>query len=227
MQLIQIIYEDDYILAVNKPPRVLSVPSSDSDRKESLPILLKRQLPRQSFFPLHRLDYGTSGVMLFGKDESHRSALEGIFSSPDTNKKYIALVLGNPKYKTGRITKPLPARTKKKFVPASTHYKVEQEFTSPPTSLISCIIDTGRKHQIRQHMASINHPIVMDDLYGNEKFNRQFRMILHLGRQFLHSESIDFIHPITKLPTHIEAPLTPDLQSIIKKLKSTRPVNIK
>ncbi|PIQ77873.1 hypothetical protein COV82_02385 [Candidatus Peregrinibacteria bacterium CG11_big_fil_rev_8_21_14_0_20_46_8] len=220
MKQLNIVYQDASLVAVEKPARMLAVPNAGDDREESVQNILRAQIENPRLYPLHRLDYATSGIMVFGKDAGVRAELEAIFRTPTTRKKYITLVRGIPKYASGTITKKLRARNRNVYVAAKTTYRVVQKFQIPPCALVEAEISTGRKHQIRQHMASIFHPIILDNEYGDEKFNRQFRKILRLGRHFLHAASLEFIHPITQEHIVIEAPLPPDLQSIVKKLKS-------
>ncbi|MBI5413815.1 RluA family pseudouridine synthase [Candidatus Peregrinibacteria bacterium] len=217
---IQILYEDPYLLAINKPPRVASVPGSNLALQETVMGKIQLQLRGRDFVPylIHRLDLETSGVLLFGKHEKDRRALEQIFRHPETRKKYVALVRGFP---TGKvIAKKLKARESDEMIDSQTNYKVLDVFKAPAPlcALVEAEIKTGRKHQIRQHFAMVGHPIIMDSRYGDFHFNRKFRIKYHLGRQFLHAASISFHHPLLKKQIHIEAPLAPDLKVILKRL---------
>ena len=217
---ITILYEDDYLFAINKPARVASVPAEGINLPATILGKVQRKFEGQGFTPylLHRLDMDTSGVLLFGKHERDREALESIFRHDETTKKYVALVKGVPSGKI--ITKPLDARHSDRKVFAQTSYKVLQVFkhAGPLCALVEAEIKMGRKHQIRQHFAMIGHPILLDRRYGDEKLNRKFRIHFRLGRQFLHAAQITFLHPILRTHMKIEAPLTKDLQSVIKKL---------
>jgi 23S rRNA pseudouridine955/2504/2580 synthase len=117
------------------------------------------------------------------------------------------------------ITIPLAARTSKEKIPAQTHFRILETFPVPPCSLVEAEIKTGRKHQIRQHFAGIGCPVILDSRYGDERFNRRFRIAFRIGRQFLHAKSISFFHPILKKSVFVEMPLPPDLQSVLKKLR--------
>lgn len=228
---IPILYQDEHLLIVNKPPRIASVPSPGiflnstvmgKVQKENLdPIHGKPYL-------LHRLDYDTSGILCFGKQKKDRAVLEAIFKGPaktdsaehkaTTHKRYVALVMGIP---TGEvITKPLPGRTSSEKVSAQTYYKVRQTFKFPglTCALVEAEIKTGRKHQIRQHFASIGHPVALDIKYGNRPFNRKFNNIFHMGRQFLHAETLIFYHPFLKKEITVIAPYPPDIKFVMKKL---------
>lgn len=195
------------------------MPASHIPLQETVLGKIQRQFEKQSIRPylLHRLDAQTSGVLLFGKHEKDREALESIFRDPRTQKKYVALVKNVPR---GRmITMPLQARASKEKIPAQTDFRVVETFPVPPCSLVEAAIKTGRKHQIRQHFAGIGCPIILDDRYGDERFNRRFRIAFRLGRQFLHAASVAFFHPMLQKETRIESPLPPDLQSVLKKLR--------
>ncbi|MBI2453863.1 RluA family pseudouridine synthase [Candidatus Peregrinibacteria bacterium] len=217
-----VLYEDDFLIAVNKPARIATVPGGGISNEESVAGLMQKQFQGKACHPyvLHRLDIETSGVLLLGKHEQHRKILEEIFRHPSTRKKYIALLKGIPFGKL--VTKPLPSRSSGELVPAETHYKVLQIFHTggPKLALVEAEIKTGRKHQIRRHFAGVGHPVVLDALYGDQRFNRKFRIIFRLGRLFLHAGSIEFRHPFLKKMLRIEAPLPMDLQSVLKKLRS-------
>lgn len=215
------IYADAYLIAVNKPPRMASVPASDIPLGETALGKLRRELEPQGIKPyvLHRLDYETSGVLLFGKFPRDREALEGIWKHSDTKKKYIALIKGLPHGNSIKI--PLPARTSQKKIPAETHFHILKIFQGKPfpLTLIEAEIKTGRRHQIRQHFSKIGHPLLLDSIYGDQKLNRMFRLNFRLGRLFLHAASIEFLHPFLKKTVRLEAPLPPDLQNVLKKLR--------
>ncbi|MBI4995274.1 RluA family pseudouridine synthase [Candidatus Peregrinibacteria bacterium] len=223
---LQIIYEDSYILAVNKPPRIAVVPAKDIPLPETVLGKIQNQFKGRSFKPyiLHRLDYETSGVLLFGKFEKNRKMLEGIFQHPDIQKKYIALVKGT--LHSGTISLELKARKGGAKIPAQTNFKILKIFrpaeAGPVFSLIEAEIKTGRKHQIRQHFALIGHPVILDSKYGDQRLNRAFRLNMRLGRLFLHAAEINFYHPFLKKEMKITVDLPPDLQSVLKKLNFAR-----
>lgn len=112
----------------------------------------------------------------------------------------------------------VPARHRDVLVDAHTEYKVLARTSGGLCSLVEIRITTGRKHQIRRHFAMIKFPIVLDDEYGDRKFNRKFRLKFRLGRHFLHAWKILFAHPITGKNIEIVAPVPPDLSLILKRL---------
>ncbi|MEK9132883.1 MAG: RluA family pseudouridine synthase [Patescibacteria group bacterium] len=219
--LLPILYEDEYLIAINKPARVATVPGEKISLHESVLGVIQSQCANRGFTPyvLHRLDKDTSGILLFGKYPKDREQLESILTNPATHKKYVALVKGMPQGKV--ITAPIKARESSEKVFAQTAYKVVAVFRGhvPLCSLVEAEIKTGRKYQVRVHFAHVGHPVILDPKFGDEQFNRKFRIRFRLGRQFLHSVAISFIHPFTQKLTKIEAPLPIDLQSVLNKLQ--------
>ena len=226
--LISTLYEDDFILAVNKPPRVVSVPAAGIPLQDTILGMVQKEFGAKSGgksdgsdfqpFLLHRLDYATSGVILFGKYERDREKLENIFRDERTRKIYTTLLHGVPK---GRVVKHrLAARHSAVMVEAETHFTVQKIFRILDVScaLVDAEILTGRKHQIRQHFAHIGCGVVMDDMYGDKNFNRKFRLTYRLGRMFLHAGRIEFFHPLLDRMMKIEAPLWPDLVVTMKRI---------
>lgn len=233
---IQILYEDDVLLAVNKPARVASVPAEGISLGRTMLGAVERLCADRGDqakpYLLHRLDMQTSGVLMFGKFERDRATLEAIFSAKDkgtsektrTIKKYITLVKGLPK--GSEIVTKLKARASDEKISAKTKYRVLRVYKVLGTvvSLVEVEILTGRKHQIRQHFANIKSPVVMDSLYGDEDFNKEFRIKFRLGRQFLHAASLEFLHPMVGRRLRIEAKLPLDLEGVLKKMGAEKEV---
>lgn len=221
---ISVLYEDDFLLAMNKPPYIACVPGEFIPLEKTLLGQTQRFFSEKKFKPylLHRLDRETSGVILFGKHERDRGALEGIFRHPDTKKIYVALVKGVLRGHV--ISAKLRARHSGVVVPAETHFKVLEIFPQcrrtcgEACAFTEVAIKTGRKHQIRQHFSGIGHPVILDREYGDYKFNRRFRSFYGLSRQFLHAARICFLHPLTGKRVEIESPLPPDLILCVKKI---------
>lgn len=209
----RILFEDEYLLAVNKLPHELVV--KGKGKVEKLPLLdfLRKDYP--SLKPVHRLDYDTSGVVLFAKDPlALQTFIAEDFKS--VTKTYQALVAGRPT-KDGEITKKLPARGGS-FVEAFTKYSVLHFFAN--SAFVEMIITTGRYHQIRKHMAAIGHPLLLDEEYGLVKYNRVFYKEFGYRHFFLHASKIEFTHPITKEAITINAPLPLQFKKIVATLKS-------
>lgn len=224
-----IVYQDDSIIAANKPARLASVPADNIGLGSTLLGRVRREAARtmgeksQSVYPLHRLDYATSGIVLFGKNLKEKKIFETIHRHPETVKIYLALVEGYPQAK-GIINFPVPARHQDVWVSAHTEYLVLAQSSEPKCSLTKIKIATGRRHQIRRHFAMIKFPIVLDDEYGNKKFNWRFRRKFRLSRHFLHAWKILFVHPITGEYLNLTAPLAPDLALTLKQLDIPLPI---
>jgi 23S rRNA pseudouridine955/2504/2580 synthase len=198
---IKILYEDSHLLAVDKPVGIASVPAEYIPESKTIQGMVRRwaDLNEKGFKPylLHRLDKNTSGLILFGKHEHDRKKLENILRQEDTKKTYLALVKGVPRFEESTIKIPLDARTANIKVPALTHYKIIKKFG--PTSLLEVVIETGRKHQIRKHLAMIKNPLVLDPEYGDRLFNNNYqRKLKGKGQFFLRAWKIEFTHPFTK-----------------------------
>jgi 23S rRNA-/tRNA-specific pseudouridylate synthase len=181
-----------------------------------LPLLdfLKKDYP--GIKAVHRIDFETSGVVVFAKNtEVERKILSNKFDQ--WTKTYVALVMGRIHRNSGAIRKKLPARSKG-FVDAQTLYTVQDVFAN--STLVECVITTGRHHQIRRHFAGIDHPLVLDKEYGHGKFNQLFRQELGFSKFFLHASKISFPHPMTGKTVCIEAPMPKPFSACVKKLRS-------
>ena len=191
---------------------------------------------------VHRLDRATSGLMVVAKnDESHRR-LAKQFSGREVHKTYIALVHNWPKQDRGTIQTAISRHSQKRTRmttrgfsgrEAVTHYVVRRKIDSPygKFALVEVKIETGRTHQIRVHMSSLGHPVVGDALYGapgelrsqsNKRRSAGMPATLTLGRNFLHSATIEFVHPRTKEPVKFSRPLPPELGTLLDSLENAR-----
>lgn len=217
---VPVLYEDDTMLAVNKASLIPSVPDPHTPLAKSILGMVQKKYESQGIKPylLHRLDAETSGVLLFGKKPSCRPLLEAIFRHPDTHKKYLALLKGVPR--GSEITIPLSARMSDERIPAETHFRILMRISlfNHTCTFVEAEIKTGRRHQIRQHFARVGCPVVLDRIYGDDRFNRDFSKTFQFSRLFLHSRSITFFHPFLKEMITIDAPFPPDLFSVTKKL---------
>lgn len=224
-----IFYQDNAIIAANKPARLASVPAPNISLGQTLFGRVQREITNaiagrtQSVYPLHRLDYATSGIVLFGKNSKDRTLLENIHRHSKTSKTYLALVTGLPPAK-GVIDYKIPARQHNILIDAHTEYRVLARSDENNCSLVEIRITTGRRHQIRRHFAMIKFPIVLDNEYENRRFNQRFRRKFRLGRHFLHAWKIAFMHPILDKYIQLAAPLAPDLFSVLKQLKIPMPI---
>jgi 23S rRNA pseudouridine1911/1915/1917 synthase len=180
---------------------------------------------------VHRLDKDTSGVIVVAKNEEVHEALSAQFRDREVYKRYVALVHGSPRENSGRVDRPM-ARDRwhrmKMTVAANGRnalsiWKVRKRFEK--FTLLEVEIKTGRTHQIRVHLASINHPVVGDATYNEGRDNTiadvEIRQAINkLGRFFLHAEKLAFTHPVTKERLEFESPLPAELETLLGQLKS-------
>lgn len=194
---IDITYEDEHVLAADKPSGLLSVPGRRSEHYDSLWSRLIVDYPEIKV--VHRLDMDTSGLMLFAKNKTTESALKKQFQYRLTHKIYYARVWGQPKSDSGEIDLPLicdwPNRPRQKVCvetgkPSITHYRVVKR--EEQTSVIQLLPVTGRSHQLRVHMATIGHPIVGDEFYAHAEAHS------YSSRLELHAAELSFYHPETQ-----------------------------
>lgn len=216
---ISVLYEDDHILAVNKPPYMIIHPTK-THLKGTLANGIRYYFDEIGieepvrFF--NRIDMNTSGIVLIAKSSQSHSLLDR-YSANTMEKKYIAIVSGLLSKKAGRISLPIsnmPDSEGKRYISdqgslAITDYKVLEEFGT--SSLVSVTIVTGKTHQIRVHFSSIGNPLLGDKLYGGGDDM--------INRQALHASELNFIHPIDKKPISIKAGLPSDMLLLIERLK--------
>ncbi|MGE5473186.1 MAG: RluA family pseudouridine synthase [Ignavibacteriales bacterium] len=215
---IDIVFEDESILVINKPPNMILHPVC-SHRAGTLANAVAFHFARNKINtpirPVIRLDKDTSGIVIFAKNAYIQETIIKQMKSGKVEKIYMAFVEGTPEPAAGRISAPisrLPGSIITRQVShdgeyAATNYKVITEFDG--YSLLEIRPETGRTHQIRVHMQYIGHPILGDTLYGLES-----KLI---GRQALHAFRYKFIHPIEKNEVNLTAPLPNDFNSLIKK----------
>lgn len=196
---IDIVYEDKYLLIINKESGMVTHPAPGHYTGTLVNALLyKYNLEGDTNRPgiVHRLDKDTSGLMVVAKDSKTLELLSDMMKHKKVKRHYLALVEGIINHETGTIDAPIGrdvhdrqkmAVTDQNSKEAITHFKVLKRYKDK--TLIECILDTGRTHQIRVHMKYINHPVVNDPLYNKKKGD-------DFG-QMLHSKSIEFTHPIT------------------------------
>ena len=219
-----ILYEDDALLAVNKPSGVAV--HGGSGVSFGVIEQMRRARPQAKFLELvHRLDRETSGVLLLAKKRSALTGLHEIMREGNSDKRYFALVLGQWRNARQHVKLPLhkfdtPQGEKRVMVredgqAAHTIFTLQKSW--PDFSLLEAELKTGRTHQIRVHLAHLGFPIAGDDKYGDFARNREL-MKHGLKRMFLHAHSIAFNHPLTGEPLHIAAPLPPELEKFIARL---------
>jgi 23S rRNA pseudouridine1911/1915/1917 synthase len=226
---LDIVWEDNFIVVVNKPPHMVVYPASGSRSATLMNALAAREMTLCEIgAPLrpgvvHRLDKDTSGLIVIAKDKRAYYELVDQFRERVIEKQYLALVYGNPKEARGEIIKPIgrsSADRKKmstrtgKGKEAITRYEVVQKFEQ--AALVKVKILTGRTHQIRVHFASIGHPVLGDKTYGRKTSLRIGQRTLTFPRQMLHAYSLKLKHPLSGEPLEFEAPVPEDMERVIE-----------
>ena len=218
---LDIVYEDDYLLIINKKSGVVVHPAVGNYNHTLVNGLLyhfNTLSNKNTIRPgiVHRLDKDTSGVIIVAKNDKAHINLSEQIKNHEVRKIYIALVRGVVQEDEATIDMPIGRSTKdrKKMAVvkdgknAVTHFKVLKRY--PKYTLLEIKIDTGRTHQIRVHMAEIGHPVVGDMIYSNGKND------FGVEGQMLHAKSLDFKHPITGVKMHLEADLPEYFKRIIE-----------
>jgi tRNA pseudouridine65 synthase len=212
--MLEILYQDENIVAINKPHGLLVHQSPIARDAEEFALQLLRDQLGQNVWPAHRLDRKTGGVLLFSLNQESNKLLQAMFRDNEMDKKYLAVVRG---YFTDELSIDYPLRKENGVIQeALTHLKllakteVDFQVGVHPTSrysLVEAHPQTGRMHQIRKHLAHVMHPIIGDRPHGCNKQNRYFKHELEMDTMLLHAKSLAFKHPHTQEYIYIEASL--------------------
>ena len=221
---VDVMFADEHIIVVNKAPGIVVHPGSGNPSGTLVNGVLA-QFPDVATVgdPLrpgivHRLDAGTSGLMVVARSQTAYDSLVDALTRRDVSRVYSALVWGHPEVSTGVIDAPIGRDQRDptkmavvidgKF--ARTHYDVVRKFNLPqPCALVECQLETGRTHQIRVHLDSIGHPVVGDSTYGGA------RSSLSSPRPMLHAAKLSFTHPFTAETVSFAVPIPEDMQAVI------------
>jgi 23S rRNA pseudouridine1911/1915/1917 synthase len=242
----EVVHADDQIIVVDKPAGLVVHPGSGNRTGTLVNGLLARfpdlaSLADADGLPVagddggfrtndpdrpgivHRLDRGTSGLLVVARTPSATASLVGQLTDRTVERQYVALVHGAVESTNGIVDAPIgrsetsPTRmaVTQRGKPARTRYQVQARYTHPtPVSLVEATLETGRTHQIRVHLAAIGHPVVADDLYGP----RRSAPRIELRRPFLHAQSLGFVHPGTGDHVAWQSDLPAELQSVLATL---------
>jgi tRNA pseudouridine65 synthase len=237
MPYLDILYQDDHLIAVNKPSGLLVHPSWIAPRKSpNLVYSLKRYFRGAPVYTIHRLDRATSGVILFAKDKETAKALNQQFLDKTVKKTYLCVTRGfTPE--SGVIDYALKPIFDKKESPLADPDKPPKDAVSAyrrlgtvelpipiskyPVarySLVEVKPETGRKHQIRRHMKHIFHPLVGDTKHGEGRHNRLFREHFDSHRLLLMATELTFTHPVTQASVTVKAPVTEQVANLFDRL---------
>jgi 23S rRNA pseudouridine955/2504/2580 synthase len=216
---IDVIFEDDTLLVINKPAGLAVHEGKTVNKRYSLLGILETQYRDRGIKPqlIHRLDKDTSGLLLVAKNQQTARELESGFETGKADKEYLCLVVGRLQMNEGKIDFSLPGRDNKQ-VRALTRFRVIKRFSE--VTLVRVAIETGRLHQIRLHFAKLGYPVVMDDQHGDFGFNKRFRREFRLKRQFLHAEKLKFNY--AGKPREWTAPLAKDLDETLRALAAEK-----
>jgi 23S rRNA pseudouridine1911/1915/1917 synthase len=226
---LDIIFEDEHMLAVNKPAGMVVHPAPGHSAGTLVNALLHHcdDLPGIGGVErpgiVHRLDKETSGLMLIAKSETAHKTLALQFKNREIKKEYLAFVKGKVKNDKGSIDSPVGRhKTQRKKMstggnhsrPACTHYEVLQ--CCKNWTYLKLLPETGRTHQIRVHLASLHHPVIGDKLYGGKNPNSG---ILKMDRQALHASHLELNHPISGVSLSFSANLPIDMENFLQSHK--------
>jgi 23S rRNA pseudouridine1911/1915/1917 synthase len=207
-------YEDEHLMVVDKPAGVVVHPARGHRTGTLAQALAGRAAGGDEPWRagiVHRLDRNTSGLLVVAKSDPVQRALKALLTERNLRREYLALVDGLPEARAGTIDAPIGRHRRERVLmsidsedprEARTHFEVLRVL--PSSALLQVVLDTGRTHQIRVHMAAIGHPVVGDKQYGGP-------MSFGLRRQFLHAARLAFPHPVTGEPIDIRSELPDDL----------------
>jgi 23S rRNA pseudouridine1911/1915/1917 synthase len=229
---LEIPYEDDHLLIVNKPAGLVVHPSAGHADGTLVNALLHHCSGRLSGIGgvarpgiVHRIDKDTSGLLVIAKTDAAHEGLAKLFATHDIDRNYLAIVSGSPAPPAGtirtQIGRSTTNRKKMAVLPdgkgkhAVTHFKTLEAFKS--TALVNCTLETGRTHQVRVHMTHIGHPLIGDATYSNRQ--KAYRIGPNgsiFDRQALHAASLGFIHPINGKKLYFVCDLPDDMQELLR-----------
>ncbi len=213
-----IAYEDEYLLVVDKPAGVVVHPARGhwvGTLAQALEGRAAGGVEPSRAGIVHRLDRDTSGLLVVAKNDEVHRALKSMLAGRRLHREYLALVDGHPSARTGTIDAPIGRHPRDRKLmsidsqeprEARTHFEIERLL--PTSALLRVMLETGRTHQIRVHLAAIGHPVSGDPQYG-------VRGRFGLTRQFLHAARLAFPHPVTGAPVDVVSPLPDDLSAAL------------
>ncbi len=225
-----ILYEDETVLIVDKPAGLLTVASAPGMQGEDTALARVRDYvrhlrPRRPYVGIvHRIDRDTSGAVAFALSPEARQALRVLFRAHRVDRRYVALVAGEPSVDRGVVDLPMHpayeggkrrvARKGEPAVPALTRWVVRERFGR--AALLEVELSTGRQHQIRVHLAQVGFPILGDPVYGAATGRA---LLAGIRRQMLHARLLGFVHPLRGTPVRAESPLPADFQKALAALR--------
>ncbi|MHB0979679.1 MAG: RluA family pseudouridine synthase [Thermoleophilia bacterium] len=220
---VPIVYEDGYLLVADKPAGMVVHPAKGHAAGTLVDALRGHGIAGGEVLRpgiVHRLDKGTSGLLVVAKDVTVHRRLQQMIAERRLHRRYLALIHGDVSAPTGTIEASIGRdRVRRKTMAiggvaaraAVTHFVVIERLGD--FTLVEARLETGRTHQIRVHFLAIGHPVVGDPTYAR-------RDVAGLGRQFLHSHSLEFVHPVTGEPVFARSPLPADLAEVLERVRA-------
>ncbi len=241
---LDVVYEDDQLMVINKPPGLVVHPGAGNFHGTLVNAVAWHLRDLPSYDPndpevglVHRIDKDTSGLLVVAKTPDAKTSLGVQFFNKTTHRSYLALVWANFQEEEGRIEGNIARDPRDRLrmtvlppdseqgKPAVTHYRVVERFGY--VTLVECILETGRTHQIRAHMKHIGHPLFGDERYGGTEILRGNRSSTYKAfiqncfalcpRQALHAQTLGFVHPVTKQQMDFTSDLPSDMKALIEK----------
>jgi tRNA pseudouridine65 synthase len=221
--MLDILFQDDYLIAINKPHGLLVHRSSIAVDVEEFALQLLRDQIGKKVNPAHRIDRKTGGVLLFAFNKEVETAMQQQFMENRVSKKYLAIVRGHTP-DAEEIDYPLRKENgtlQDAFTAYTTLQRAELPVpfgahTTSRYSLVEVVPQTGRMHQIRKHMSHIFHPIIGDRTHGCNKQNKLFTEKWEMSTMLLHASQLNFNHPITNEDIIINAPLQDEFNRVVQ-----------
>ena len=234
---VDVVYEDRDLIVVDKPAGLVVHPGAGNPTGTLVQGLLARYPELAELADgegddarrpgiVHRLDKGTSGLLIVARSRRARASLVADLAAHRVERTYLALVVGSVAADEGTVDAPLgrslrdPTRISVQSGgrEARTHYRVEARFAEPElSSLLECRLETGRTHQIRVHLAAIDHPVVGDGRYGGRR-NSSVGALLPPDRPWLHARALAFGHPVSGQRIELSSPVPADLEAVLRNL---------
>ncbi len=210
---LKVLFEDERIVAVSKPGGMLVHRTEQSRDRVVVLQTLARQI-RTHLFPVHRLDRAASGVLIFAKSSTEARLFHQALAAPCTVKEYVTLVRGETQAEW-TMDRPLHGAT---GAPRESETRFARIANISRSTLLQAYPRTGRRHQIRRHLAHAAHQVIGDTTYGKGRINRFFRENYGLPRLFLHARSLRLTHPADRQEYVFQDPLAPDLREFLERL---------
>lgn len=224
--MLEIIYQDEHLVAINKPHGLLVHQSPIARNAEEFALQLLRDQIQQHVWPAHRLDRKTSGLLLFALNKEADRLMQQQFMENKVQKKYLALLRGHSpdellidyplKKENGTLQNAVT------YFKTLAHTEIPVAVGKHPTSrysLVEAQPQTGRMHQLRRHFAHIFHPIIGDRPHGCNKQNKFFKEHFQMESMLLHASELEFVHPLSNKKLHLKAALQPEFIRMLAILK--------